>query len=201
MQAVAAGSEELAHSVSEISRQVTNALEISQSAVAQANRTNTTMTTLNTAVQKIGEVVDLINTIAAQTNLLALNATIEAARAGDAGKGFAVVASEVKQLASQTSKATDEIAGQIAAVQMNTTEATGAIGEISSTIAKINEISASIASAVEEQEAVTTDMSANMQTAAQGVEIITQGMNDIAAAARQVDGSVKKVKEASRSIA
>ncbi|PIO96355.1 methyl-accepting chemotaxis protein [Pleomorphomonas carboxyditropha] len=201
VQAVAAGSEELAHSVSEISRQVTNALEISQSAVAQANRTNTTMTTLNTAVQKIGEVVDLINTIAAQTNLLALNATIEAARAGDAGKGFAVVASEVKQLASQTSKATDEIAGQIAAVQMNTTEATGAIGEISSTIAKINEISASIASAVEEQEAVTTDMSANMQTAAQGVEIITQGMNDIAAAARQVDGSVKKVKEASRSIA
>ena len=201
VQAVAAGSEELAQSVAEISRQVVQALEISNAAVSQADRTNETINTLLTATQKIGEVVDLINSIAAQTNLLALNATIEAARAGEAGRGFAVVASEVKNLATQTSKATDEIGSQIAEVQNNTREAVGAIGAISQTISRINEISTNIATAVEQQEAVTREMSSNMHTAAVGVDTITKGMKDIAASTRQVDDATRKVKEASRAIA
>ncbi len=201
VQAVAAGAEELAHSVSEISRQVVHALEITNEAVTQADHTNTTITTLLAATQKIGEVVDLINSIAAQTNLLALNATIEAARAGEAGRGFAVVASEVKNLATQTSKATDEIGAQIAEVQGTTREAVGAISGISQTIARINEISTNIATAVEEQEAVTRDMSANMQVAAEGVGTITRGMNEIAAATRRVDDAARKVKDASRALA
>jgi methyl-accepting chemotaxis protein len=201
VQAVAAGAEELAHSVSEISRQVVHALEITNDAVGQADHTNATMTTLLAATQKIGEVVDLINSIAAQTNLLALNATIEAARAGEAGRGFAVVASEVKNLATQTSKATDEIGSQIAEVQSTTKEAVGAISGISQTIARINEISTNIATAVEEQEAVTRDMSANMHVAAEGVETITRGMNEIAAATRRVDEATRKVKDASRALA
>ena len=201
VQAVASGAEELAHSVSEISRQVVHALEITNGAVSQAEHTNTTITTLLAATQKIGEVVDLINSIAAQTNLLALNATIEAARAGEAGRGFAVVASEVKNLATQTSKATEEIGAQIAEVQSTTKEAVGAISGISQTIGRINEISTNIASAVEEQEAVTRDMSANMQVAAEGVETITRGMNEIATATRRVDDATRKVKEASRALA
>jgi len=201
VQAVAAGSEELAHSVAEISRQVVHALEISNAAVTQADRTNDTITTLVSATQKIGEVVDLINQIAAQTNLLALNATIEAARAGEAGRGFAVVASEVKNLATQTSKATEEIGAQIAEVQNNTRDAVSAIADISQTIGRINQISTSIASAVEEQEAVTRDMSANMQTAAVGVETITRGMKDIAASTLLVDEATRKVKEASLALA
>jgi len=201
VQAVASGAEELAHSVSEISRQVVHALEITNEAVHQADHTNTTITTLLAATQKIGEVVDLINSIAAQTNLLALNATIEAARAGEAGRGFAVVASEVKNLATQTSKATDEIGSQIAEVQSTTKEAVGAISGISQTIARINEISTNIATAVEEQEAVTRDMSANMQVAAEGVETITRGMNEIAMATRRVDEATRRVKEASRALA
>ncbi|NLH80795.1 MAG: PAS domain S-box protein [Phyllobacteriaceae bacterium] len=201
VQAVASGAEELAHSVAEISRQLAHALEITSDAVDQADRTNSTITTLVSATQKIGEVVDLINSIAAQTNLLALNATIEAARAGEAGRGFAVVASEVKNLATQTSKATEEIGAQIAEVQNNTRAAVDAISGISSTIAKINDISTSIASAVEEQEAVTRDMSENMQTAAVGVETITRGMNEIAVSTRDVDEATRKVKEASRAIA
>jgi methyl-accepting chemotaxis protein len=200
VQAVAAGAEELAHSVTEIGRQVVHALEITNGAVTQAEHTNTTITTLLAATQKIGEVVDLINSIAAQTNLLALNATIEAARAGEAGRGFAVVASEVKNLATQTSKATDEIGAQIAEVQSTTKEAVGAISGISQTIARINEISTNIATAVEEQEAVTRDMSANMQVAAEGVETITRGMNEIAMATRRVDEATRKVKDASRAL-
>ncbi|MCE1237255.1 MAG: PAS domain-containing methyl-accepting chemotaxis protein [Hyphomicrobiales bacterium] len=201
VQAVASGGEELAHSVAEISRQLAHALEITNEAVSQADRTNSTITTLVSATQKIGEVVDLINSIAAQTNLLALNATIEAARAGEAGRGFAVVASEVKNLATQTSKATEEIGAQIAEVQNNTRQAVDAISGISTTIGRINEISTAIATAVEEQEAVTRDMSENMQTAALGVESITRGMHDIAQSAHQVDEATRKVKEASRAIA
>ena len=201
VQAVASGAEELATSVAEISRQVVHALEITNEAVQQADHTNSTITTLVAATQKIGEVVDLINSIAAQTNLLALNATIEAARAGEAGRGFAVVASEVKNLATQTSKATEEIGAQIAEVQSTTREAVGAISGISQTIARINEISTNIATAVEEQEAVTRDMSSNMQVAAEGVEVITRGMNEIATATRRVDEATRKVKDASRALA
>jgi methyl-accepting chemotaxis protein len=201
VQAVASGSEELAHSVAEIGRQLTHALEITREAVGQAEKTNATITTLVSATQKIGEVVDLINSIAAQTNLLALNATIEAARAGEAGRGFAVVANEVKSLATQTSKATDEIAAQIGEVQTNTRAAVDAISGISSIIGQINDISTNIASAVEEQEAVTRDMSANMQTAAIGVETITRGMSEIAGSTHRIDEATRKLEQATRALA
>jgi methyl-accepting chemotaxis protein len=200
VQAVAAGAEELAASVGEISQQVSHALAISTQAVQQANETNAIVSGLVTAAHKIGEVVTLIGSIAAQTNLLALNATIEAARAGEAGRGFAVVASEVKSLATQTAKATEEISAQIAETQTTTSKAVSAIETIAATITKLNEISASIAAAVEEQTAVTQEMSTNMQTAAEGVSSISGSMNDIARSTRLVDEATQKVREASRAL-
>jgi methyl-accepting chemotaxis protein len=201
MQAVASGAEELAASVGEISRQAADALSISTKAVEQANETNKIVSGLAQAAQKIGDVVKLINNIAEQTNLLALNATIEAARAGEAGRGFAVVASEVKSLATQTSKATDEISGQIAEVQNSTASAVNVIETITQTISRINEISAAIAASVEEQSSVTRNISENMQVAVKGVNDINASMNEIAGAAQSVDVATRKVREASRAIA
>jgi methyl-accepting chemotaxis protein len=201
VQAVASGAEQLQASIAEISRRVADAAKISAQAVDQSRRTTGIVTSLSDSASRIGDVVNLINKIAAQTNLLALNATIEAARAGEAGRGFAVVASEVKSLATQTSKATEEIGGQIAAVQGATNQAVGAIGEISSTINTINEISETIAAAVEEQGAVTTEIASNMQTAAQGVTAISENMNQIAAATEQAHKATIKVKESSVALA
>lgn len=201
MQAVAAGAEELAASVGEISRQAADALAISQQAVTQANETSSIVSGLSTAAQKIGDVVQLINSIAEQTNLLALNATIEAARAGEAGRGFAVVASEVKSLASQTAKATDEISGQVAEVQNTTGGAVAVIEVITQTISRINEISAAIAASVEEQASVTQSISSNMQVAAKGVADITSNMSEIAHVTQSVDVATRKVKDASRALA
>ncbi|GJM01410.1 MAG: methyl-accepting chemotaxis protein [Methyloligella sp.] len=200
VQAVAGGLEELASSVQEINQQVTNALEISMQAVSQADNTNTIISGLATAAQKIGDVVSLISEIAEQTNLLALNATIESARAGEAGKGFAVVASEVKSLAGQTANATEEISNQIAMVQSTTEEAVTAIQTITETIGKINEISSIISAAVEEQSAVTGNMSANMQTAADGVNEISSGVNEIAQATEMVDVATQRVQESSAAL-
>jgi methyl-accepting chemotaxis protein len=169
--------------------------------VAQSKRTNEIVTGLSASASRIGDVVNLINTIAAQTNLLALNATIEAARAGEAGRGFAVVASEVKSLATQTSKATEDISGQIAAVQSATNEAVSAIGDISTTINTINEISETIASAVEEQNAVTREIASNMQTASTGVQSISQNMSQIVTATKSANEATIKVKEASLALA
>lgn len=193
VQAVAAGAEEMTASVDEISRQVQRASTISSKAVTQADETNTIIASLADAAQHIGQVVELINTVAAQTNLLALNATIEAARAGEAGRGFAVVASEVKNLAGQTTKATDEIRGQIGAVQSATQKAVTAISDITSTIGTISEISGAIASAVEEQAAVTREMTASMRKAADGVDQVSGNMNQIASATSMVSESAQKV--------
>ena len=201
VQAVAAGAEELAASVAEISRQVSVALSVSEEAVTQAETATKVVSGLASAAQKIDQVVELINTIAGQTNLLALNATIEAARAGEMGKGFAVVAQEVKQLAAQTSKATDEIASEIAGVQQITSEAVSTIAGISSTITRINGVSSSIASAVEEQAAVTQDMSGNMQTAAHGVESIARALGEISDSVRSTHTATEHLQQAARAIA
>jgi methyl-accepting chemotaxis protein len=201
VQSVAAGAEELAASVNEISQQMTQARSIAEQAVQQATDTGGVVAGLQAAAQRIGEVVTLIESIAAQTNLLALNATIEAARAGEAGRGFAVVAAEVKSLATQTAKATEEIGAHIAETQATTGKAAGAIGTIGETIARLNQISAAVASAVEEQSAVTQEMSTNMQSAAAGVATLSASMSDIADATRLIDQATRKVREASRALA
>src|SRR5713226_10160393 len=151
VQTVAAAAEELSTSGQEISRQIVYSASIAQSAVAQAGRTNAMVEGLLEATQKIGEVMGLIQNIAAQTNLLALNATIEAARAGAAGKGFAVVASEVKALSTQTAKATEEIAGQVGAIQSAVADAAEAIEQVNGIIEEMSAIAATVADTVEEQ--------------------------------------------------
>ncbi|MBL4906183.1 MAG: HAMP domain-containing protein, partial [Sneathiella sp.] len=192
---VASATEELSSSINEISRQVGQAASIASDAVSEAKRTNEMVTSLSEAASKIGDVVGLINDIAGQTNLLALNATIEAARAGDAGKGFAVEASEVKNLASQTAKATEEISSQINAVQTETNNAVGAIGGISSTIGRISEIATSIASAVEEQGAATGEISRSIQQAAQSTQEVSQNINSVNEAAALTGKSATQVQK------
>jgi methyl-accepting chemotaxis protein len=176
VQTVAAASEELSSSISEISRQVSDSANITLEAVDAADKTNVTMSELSEAGAKIGEVVLLINDIASQTNLLALNATIEAARAGEAGKGFAVVASEVKNLATQTARATEEISTEISAMQEQTEKAVSAIDGISGVISQISDISTSISSAVEEQSAATAEISRNAQEASSGTDEVSQNV-------------------------
>ena len=179
VQSVASATEEMASSIHEISRQVQDSARIAGSAVQQAQSTNERITQLATAASRIGDVVELINTIAGQTNLLALNATIEAARAGDAGRGFAVVASEVKALAEQTAKATGEISQQISGMQAATEESVSAIKEIGATISQMAEIASTIASAVEQQGAATQEISRNVQQAAQGTTEVSANITDV----------------------
>jgi methyl-accepting chemotaxis protein len=180
---VASAAEELSSSVNEISRQVARSSEIASKAVGDAERTNATVQVLSTGAEKIGEVVKLIHSIAAQTNLLALNATIEAARAGESGRGFAVVASEVKALANQTAKATEEISGQVAAMQQSTSDAVSAINGITQTIAQMSEITNGISAAIEQQGGATREIARNIQSVAAGSSEINSHIGGVKSAA------------------
>jgi methyl-accepting chemotaxis protein len=192
-QAVAVAVDELNASIAEIAKQVNQSAKISGGAVDQAKNANAEVQGLALAAQKIGDVVKLISEIAAQTNLLALNATIEAARAGDAGRGFAVVASEVKALASQTSKATDEISAQVSAIQDATQSSVDAIQGITATIGQVSEIASAIASAVEEQGAATLEIARNVAEAARGTGEVSENISGVNEAARETGVAATRV--------
>jgi methyl-accepting chemotaxis protein len=200
VQSVASASEELTSSVNEIGRQVQESSRVADDAVSQAQKTNGRVSELSKAASRIGDVVELINTIAAQTNLLALNATIEAARAGEAGRGFAVVASEVKALAEQTARATGEISHQISGIQAATDESVGAIKEIGETIGRMSEISSTIAAAVEEQGAATQEISRNIQQAARGTLEVTSNITDLQRGASDTGSAAAQVHSAAKSL-
>jgi methyl-accepting chemotaxis protein len=200
VQSVASATEELSSSVNEISRQVQESARVANEAVGQARATNDRVGQLSKAAARIGDVVELINSIASQTNLLALNATIEAARAGEAGRGFAVVASEVKALAEQTAKATGEIGQQVAGIQAATEESVGAIREISGTIERLSEISSTIAAAVEEQGATTQEISRNVQQAAQGTTQVSSNIADVQRGAGETGSASSQVLSAAQSL-
>jgi len=200
VRSVASSTEEMASSITEIGRQVQESARMANDAVGQARSTTERVSELSKAATRIGDVVELINTIAGQTNLLALNATIEAARAGEAGRGFAVVASEVKALAEQTAKATGEIGQQITSIQAATHESVGAIKEISGTIEKLSEISSTIASAVEEQGVATQEISRNVQQAARGTQQVSSNITDVQRGAAETGAASSQVLSAAKSL-
>ena len=193
VQSVAAATEEMAASIGEIGRQVQESSQIAGEAVGQARATDDRIAKLASAASRIGDVTKLITTIAEQTNLLALNATIEAARAGAAGKGFAVVAQEVKQLASQTAKATNEISAQIAEMQAETHASVTAIKEIGGIIGRVSELSTTIASAVEEQGAATHEISRNVQQAAAGTTQVAGNISEVSEGASRTGAASSEV--------
>ena len=195
LQTVATGSEEMGASIKEIAKNATEAAKIATSAVSAAQAANTAVTKLGDSSAEIGQVIKVITSIAQQTNLLALNATIEAARAGEAGKGFAVVANEVKELAKKTAKATEDISRKIETIQVDTKAAVDSIGTISEVINQINDISSTIATAVEEQSATTNEMARNVGEAAQGSGEITSniaGVSDAAESTSRGAGDTQK---------
>jgi len=192
--------DELANSIAEIARQITQTNSVVRLAVDEAHSTGGEMTTLAESARKIGDIVKLIQTIAAQTNLLALNATIEAARAGDAGRGFAVVASEVKSLAVQTAKATEAIVGQILAVQGSTTSAVDSIRRITQRMHEIQHYASGVAASIEQQNAATSNISANVASAARAAETMAQVLGEVAGAAAKTNTSAEVVLGTSRSL-
>jgi methyl-accepting chemotaxis protein len=198
IQIVTSGAQELSASAAEISRQVGDAASMSSRAVDQARHTGAIVSGLSDAANRIGQVIALIQAIAAQTNLLALNATIEAARAGEAGRGFAIVAQEVKSLATQTANATGQIASQILATQAATQEAVGAIETIKKTIEALGRNADVMAAAVESQASVTYEISSSMQMAADGAHAISKSLVSIAEATEKVDRSTQQVRTASQ---
>ena len=198
---VAASAEEMLVSIREISRSSTEAARVARTAVTMASDTNQTISRLGESSQEIGKVVKVITSIAQQTNLLALNATIEAARAGEAGKGFAVVANEVKELAKETARATEEIGHKIEAIQGNTVDAIRAIGEVSGIINQVNDISGTIASAVEEQTATTNEIGQNVSNAATGTYEISQNITRVAHGTEDAASSARDTQEAALGLA
>lgn len=197
---VASGSEEMLSSIREIARSSTEAARVARNAVTVADSTNTTIAKLGESSQEIGNVIKVITSIAQQTNLLALNATIEAARAGEAGKGFAVVANEVKELAKQTAKATEDISRRIEAIQHDTTGSVRAIGEISEIITQINDISNTIASAVEEQTATTNEIGRNVTEAAKGAGEIARNISGVASGAQSTSEGASDTQKSAQSL-
>jgi len=191
VQTVASATQQLAGSIREISSQVQRSVTVSSRATGETQRTSELINGLSSAAERIGNIVQLIQAIASQTNLLALNATIEAARAGDAGKGFAIVASEVKNLASQTAQATEQIASQIATIQGATGETVAAIAQFGATVKEMAEIASAVAAAVEEQGAATGDIARNVEEAASGTAAVTQEMGDVRAVANETDASAE----------
>ena len=200
VQSVASATEEMASSINEVSRQVQESARMASDAVGQARNTTDRVSELSKAAARIGDVVELINTIAGQTNLLALNATIEAARAGESGRGFAVVASEVKALAEQTAKATGEIGEQVSGIQTATQQSVGAIREISGTIEKLSEISSAIAAAVEEQGMATQEISRNVEQAAQGTRQVSSNITDVQRGASETGSASSQVLSAAQTL-
>lgn len=198
---VASASEQLSASISEIGRQSASSTRIASKAVADAKATDSKVQSLAEAAQKIGDVVKLISDVAGQTNLLALNATIEAARAGEAGKGFAVVASEVKNLATQTAKATDEIAAQVKSIQDATRESVASIQGIGGTIAEIDEIATTIAAAVEEQGSATQEIARNIQQAAKGTQDVSSNIASVTQATTEAGSAAAHVLDAAAELA
>ena len=201
VQTVASAAEELSSSVSEISRQVAQSTRIAGEAMNEVDQTNRSVQGLTTSVARISEVVRLISEIASQTNLLALNATIEAARAGDAGKGFAVVASEVKHLATQTARATEDISGRIGEIQAATGQSVEAIERINKVIQQMNEISLTIASAVEEQGAATQEIARNVAQAADGTQLVTSNILSVTQASAETGTAASQVQSSSAEVA
>ncbi|MEP2703649.1 MAG: methyl-accepting chemotaxis protein [Roseibium sp.] len=200
VETVAAAAEELSASVNEIRRQVQSSSEIAAKAASEAENTNQRMNGLSESAGRIGEVVTLIQAIAEQTNLLALNATIEAARAGESGKGFAVVAAEVKELANQTSKATEEISSQISAIQEETGHAASGISSVTEIINNMNEIASSIASSVEEQGVATQEIASNATEASRSTVDVTTNIETVAAAAENTRDTADKVNSSAREL-
>jgi methyl-accepting chemotaxis protein len=197
---VATGSEEMLASIREISKSANEAARVAKNAVGVAENTNSTISKLGDSSLEIGKVIKVITSIAQQTNLLALNATIEAARAGEAGKGFAVVANEVKELAKETAKATEDIGQKIEAIQVDTKAAVTAIGEISGIINQINDISNTIASAVEEQTATTNEIGRNVSEAAKGTTEIASNISGVAMAAKDTTSGANDTQKASQGV-
>jgi methyl-accepting chemotaxis protein len=200
LQTIATGAEEMGISIKEIAKNATEAAKVATSAVRVAETTTTTVTKLGESSTEIGQVIKVITSIAQQTNLLALNATIEAARAGEAGKGFAVVANEVKELAKETAKATEDISRKIEAIQSVTKAAVEAIASISGVINQINDISSTIATAVEQQNATTNEMSRNVSEAAHGSSEITSNIAGVGQAAQGTTRGASDTQKASQQL-